>query len=151
VDREHAPPLVVGEADERVERRLDRSAPERLLELLLRPRVHALGLPHGCDPGVVDPDVDRPEPFLDLDQRGVDRGAVADVRPDRDPVDPLRHASGGVLVHVEHRNARAVRAEPKTDRLADARAAAGHDRDLVLERHGTTTARPTTSPLRRRR
>src|SRR5205823_8539022 len=57
----------------------------------------------------------------------------------------------GLEIHVEHRDARAVVREPHRDRLAESGAAAGDDRDLSVQRHGTTTARPLISPSWSRR
>ena len=77
-------------------------------------------------------------------ERVLHRGAVADVgvhreaRPDR-----VDRRPGGFEPDVERRDARAVGGQAVADRLADARAAAGDDRDPHA---GTATSRPRPPP-----
>ena len=126
-------------------------AARALGELLLGARNDALRLRGRGDPGVVDPDVDGPERCLGLCERAVDVRSVAHVRPDGDAPAELRCEPRRVLVDVENGDASTIATEPQADRLADAGAASGDDRNFPLEAHGTTTARPAISPFSSRR
>ena len=150
MDREHATPLVVGQADERVERGRD-PAVGGLRELLLRARYHALGLGDGGDPRVVDPDIDGAELRLRGLERTLDLRTRADVGPDRHPADEVSGPRRGLCVDVEHGDSCAVRRKADANGMTEARPATGHDGALAVERHGSTTARPSTSPSLSRR
>ena len=80
-------------------------------------------------------DVER----LDRAGEALPLGRVADVRRRGAPVDRARDALRGDLVDVDDDQVGAVRGEPLGDRVADAGAAAGDER----ERHGTSTTLPT--------
>jgi hypothetical protein len=142
VDGQQAAPFVVAEADDRVERR-PHAAVERLAALRLQQRHHAREMGRADRPGVVYEDVDRAELALDVLERGIDGGAVADVGVHRKPVtDGVDRLLGRLEPEIERGHARAVGGQPVADRLADARSAARDDRD----RHGTATSRPRLAP-----
>ena len=147
--RQQAAPLVVAESRERVQRR-PHATGQRLQALGLEQRHDAGEMRRADGSRVVDEDVDGAELALDLRERGVHRGAVAHVGVDRDAVaergDRLPRR---IEPDVERRDARPVGAEAVADRRADARAAAGDDRDPPGQAHaasGTATNRPRLAP-----
>ena len=146
---QQAAPLVVAQSHERVQRRLH-PAGQRFQALRLEQRHDALQVGGAHRSRVVDEDVDRAELALDVRERVVDRGAVADVGVQREArADRRDRLPGGVQPDVERRDARAVGGEAVADRLADARAAARDDSDPAVEAHaasGTATRRPRPPP-----
>ena len=131
MDGEHAPPLVVRQADERSSGVVIGPLPTASSSCCSARGLTRSACADGGDAGVVDPDVDGAERRLGLRERGVDRRAVADVGAHGQPRRRVRRRVGRVLVHVEDRDLRAVGGEAQADRLADARAAAGNDGDLA--------------------
>src|SRR5947207_1219138 len=91
--------------------------------------------PDGHDPGVVDEDVDRPEPALDLVGEALDRLAPRDVELDGDRA--AAELIGGLLrggdVEVADGHAHALAEERGRHRPADAPCAAGDRDDLSGE------------------
>jgi len=84
--------------------------------------------------GVVDQDVDAAELLHDPVGHRLDAVAVGDVGADRDGARPPgRRALGVRLVQVGDDDGRPLRGELPGDRLADALAGPGHDRDLVVQ------------------
>ena len=80
--------------------------------------------------GVVDENPDRADFRLDLRDRAIDRGAVADidgVGRDRRLRRQFRCLMSGVGIDVENRDLAAFFRQPKGDGAADALAAAGND------------------------
>ena len=75
----------------------------------------------------------------------------AHIRLDGDPADEVGGPGRAFEVEVEHGDPRTVAGEADADRLAEPRTAAGDDGDLPGDGHGSTTARPSTSPFRSRR
>ena len=96
VDREEPPPLLVGDAHQCIEGRHD---PARcsLRSLLLRKRSDARDVRRSGGAGIVDEDVQAAELLDDALDGGVDRGAVADVDLEGQPVPELAH---GVLCRL---------------------------------------------------
>src|SRR5208282_1543740 len=135
VHRHQLAPLLVAEPDQRVQRRLD--LPGRHLGALsLQPRRDAPDMIQPDRARVIDQDVDRAQVALDTRKRRIDRGAVADVDLGGQPVAyRLDHLLRGLQGNIERGHPGTLVGEPVTDRLADARAAAGNDGHLVLEPH----------------
>ena len=150
VDGEHPPPLVVGQADERVERRRDRARRASASCCSARGFTRS-ACATAAIPALLTQTSTGPSAASASSSARVDRRAVAHVGVDGDPADELGRQLRPPRGRRRARRPARPRREADADRLAEARAAAGDDGDLALERHGTTTARPTTSPLRSRR
>ena len=85
---------------------------------------------------VIDQDVDRAQVALDVRERRIDRGAVADVDLGGQPVAyGLDRLLCGRQGNIERGHPGAFVGEPVTDRLADASAAAGNDGHPAIEPH----------------
>src|ERR1700729_3774356 len=84
--------------------------------------------------GVVDQDRHRPKLGGGLSERGVDRGAVSDVGGDAQRTDLRRGGRTGLGVAFPDRHLRTECLETRRDAAADARAAAGDNRDAVGEK-----------------
>jgi hypothetical protein len=152
VHRHQLAPLLVGEPDQRVQRRLDLPG-GHLGALPLQPWRDAPDMVQPDRARVVDEDVDRAHVALDARDRRIDRGAVADVDLGGQPVAyrldrPLRGWQGD----VECGDPGTLGGEPVADRFANARAAPGDNGHPAIEPlHERLTQLRQTFPRKRRR
>ena len=108
----------------------------RLGQLLLGPRVDALGVRAAGDAGVVDPDVDRAELRLDLASAASTAAlSLTSALTASPPPASVAVSSAASSSMSSTATLAPSSAEADADRLADPRAAAGDDGDLSLERH----------------
>ena len=117
MDGEHAAPLVIGQAHERVQGRRDGTV-GRLGPLALEQRGDAAQVIGADRARVVDQDVHRPELGLDAGEGGVHGRAVAHVADERDavPAGQPQRLRGALLAYVEHRGAGPVVRQAQADR-----------------------------------
>jgi hypothetical protein len=126
--RAHAAHRLLGAVDDRAQVDLELAGDARGRLLLERRDRH--------DPRVVDEDVDRPEPALDLVQERGEAGEVGHVEVEADHAlaELRRRALGGRRVDVPDRDAGALADERLGERPPDPPATARDDGDLAAQR-----------------
>ena len=99
---------------------------------------HRQDVAAGPHAGVVEADVDRAQPVLDLLHHGVDGGLIGDVAADADGPSPALagHVVGTILVDVDDRHPGAGRRERSGRGRSDAAGSPGDDGDPLLHVHG---------------
>ena len=152
VDREHRPPLVVGEAHERVEGRRDGARIAASASCRSTCVVDPRSLRYRRDAGVVDPDVDRSE-RVTPPPRGHDRPRRCPLTSAWTATPPASSAVSFAASRFTSSTATRAPSCASRTQIASPRPEPPPVTTATLpsSHHGTTTARPTTSPSRSRR